>query len=565
MADQILPRAKTFNTKLSDFSKAPEEKTGPYASDLEVDSLIVGAGFAGIFMLKTLRDRGYKAVIYEAGADIGGVWRWNCFPGARTDSEAMEYQFSWPEVWKTWNWRSNYPTYKDIRAYFDHVDKVVGVRKDCAFNTVVVGARFDTNLGRWVVRTADGRIAKAKYLILGTGPAARRYVPPWPGMDKFKGIIHHSAFWPDEGVDVKGKRCAVIGTGASGVQIAQAWGHIAGELKVFQRTPNLSLPMRERALTVAEQENAKGLYPILFRYREATVGGQLYNQYEKSTFDDTPEERQELYEKIWAEGGFRFWVCGYKDLFTNADANREAYQFWVRKTRDRIVDPRKRDLLAPLDMPHFFGIKRPSLEINYFEQFNRATVDIVDIQNNAIKEFDETGIILEDGTHYELDVIAIATGFHMITGGMMQLGLESIDKTKLEEEWKNGVETYLGITVGGYPNMFHMYGPHSPNLGSNGPTCVEVQGRWIADCIAKMERNGVKYINPKPGAVTAWKNHIVEGTGHTLFPTIRSIFMGGAIPEKVKEPVTYLYFLNNYIRELREALDTMDGFEKVTV
>ncbi|KAJ5298265.1 uncharacterized protein N7443_006385 [Penicillium atrosanguineum] len=218
--DKITPN---FKTELVDYSILPENKSGPYSDNIEIDALIVGARFASIFMLKILRDRGFKAVIFEAGNDSGGTWRWNCYPGAGVDSEVPEYEFSWPEVWKTWNWSSNYPTYQDLRAYFDHVDQIVGIKKDCAFNTVVVGAHFDVVSGKWTVCTQDGRKATAKYLILGTGFAARQYIPNWPGMDKFKGIIHHSSFWPDEKVEVKNKRCAVIGTGASGVQIVQAW------------------------------------------------------------------------------------------------------------------------------------------------------------------------------------------------------------------------------------------------------------------------------------------------------------------------------------------------------
>lgn len=385
-------------------------------------------------MLKTLRDRGYKAVIYEAGNDLGGTWRWNCYPGAGVDSEVPEYEFSWPEVWKTWNWTTNYPNYKDLRAYFDHVDKVIGIKKDCSFNTVVVGATFDTAEGKWNVRTEDGRTAKARFLILGTGfvsragpleffpnfhfvhladnsQAARRYIPDWPGMEKYKGVIHHSSFWPDEEVNVKGKRCAVIGTGASGVQIVQAWGPVAGELKVFQRTPNLAVPMRRRRLTPEEQERGKILYPELFKLRETSFAGFHYDWYEKNTLDDSPEERDEFYEKVWREGGFRYWVAVYKDNLFSAEANQLSYDFWAKKTRARIGDARKREILAPEKMPHFFGIKRPCLENDYYEQFNRPTVDVVDIKNNGIKEFTETGIVLDDGTHHEFDVIAIATGF----------------------------------------------------------------------------------------------------------------------------------------------------------
>lgn len=563
MGEPITSHPKKFNTELTDYSTKHIEKVGPYAENLEVDALIVGAGFAGIFMLKTLRDRGYKAVIYEAGNNTGGTWRWNCYPGAGVDSEVPEYEFSWEEVWKTWNWASNYPNYQDIRNYFDHVDKVLDIKKDCAFNTVVVGAHFDTSEGRWTIRTEDGRTAKAKFLILGTGFAARRYIPDWPGMEKFKGIVHHSSFWPDEEVDVKNKRCAVIGTGASGVQIVQAWGPVAGEVKVFQRTPNLAVPMRRRKLNAADQDLKKQLYPELFKLRETSFAGFHYDWYEKNTFDDTPEEREAFYEKVWQEGGFRFWVAVYKDNLFNPEANMESYKFWAKKTRARIGDPRKRDLLAPEKPPHYFGIKRPCLENDYYEQFNRPTVDVVDISDNGIKEFTETGITLEDGTHYEFDVIAIATGFDVVTGVMTQLGLESITGSKLQEEWIPGAKTYLGTTVSGYPNMFHMYGVHGPTLLSNGPSTVEVQGRWIADFIDKISRNSIKYVNPKSEAVEEWKKHILELNDRTLFPTTRSTYMGGSIPGKKYEPVCYAGGIPAYKAEIRKALDSLQGFEVV--
>jgi cation diffusion facilitator CzcD-associated flavoprotein CzcO len=230
-------------------------------------------------------------------------------------------------------------------------------------------------------------------------------------MDKFRGVIHHSSFWPDEEVDVKNKRCAVIGTGASGVQIVQAWGPVAGEVKVFQRTPNLAVPMRRRTQTPEDQERKKLLYPELFRLRETSFAGFHYDWAEKNTFDDSPEQRDAFYEQVWADGGFRYWVALYKDNLLNAEANKASYNFWAKKTRARIGDPRIREILAPEKMPHFFGVKRPSLEYSYYEQFNRPSVDVVDIKGNGIKEFTETGITLEDGSHYEFDVIAVATGF----------------------------------------------------------------------------------------------------------------------------------------------------------
>lgn len=536
---------------------------GPYADNLDLDALIVGAGFGGVYALYELRRRGFKTVIYEAGNDLGGTWRWNCYPGAGVDSEVPEYQYSIPETYKDWNWSTNYPTYKELRAYFDHVDKVLDIKKDCAFESVVVDARFDTEEGRWYVKTEDGRTARAKYFIVAAGFAAKRYIPEWEGIDKFKGVIHHSSFWPDEDVDVRGKRCAVIGTGASGVQITQAWGPVAGELKVFQRTPNLAIPMRKRDLTVQEQEEAKRNYPELFSLREKCFGGFLYTFAERGTFEDDEEKREEFLEKLWQDGGFRFWLGNYKDYLVDPKANREVYNFWAKKVRARIEDPKKRDLLAPLEPPHPFGVKRPCLEYNYYEQFNRPNVHVVDIKDNPIVGFTETGIKLADGTVHEADVVCVATGFDITTGGMTAMGLRSIHGTTLQDEWKAAAYTYLGTTVSGYPNMFHLYGPHGPTLLSNGPTSVEVQGRWIVDAIRQMERQGIRYIDPTPEASRAWKTRINALSDATLFPTVRSTYMGGSVPGKAFEQVNYTGGLPAYAQEIRAVLPDFKGFNVV--
>lgn len=291
------------------------------------------------------------------------------------------------------------------------------IKSNTAFDSVVVEAQFKTNEGRWHVQTADGRVAKAKYLVVAAGFAAKRYVPDeFVGIDKFKGIVHHSSFWPDLNIDVSDKRCCVIGTGASGVQITQKWGPTAKHLKVLQRTPNLAVPMRKRALTAEEQNKAKPDYPELFSLREKCFGGFLYTFSEKGTFEDTPEEREAFYRKLWEDGGFRFWLGNYKDYLFDPKANREAYNFWAKNVRFRIGDPKARDLLAPLEPPHPFGVKRPCLEFGYYEQFNRENVELVNIKDNPITQFTEKGIKLKDGTVHEFDVICIATGFDVVTG-----------------------------------------------------------------------------------------------------------------------------------------------------
>ena len=432
-----------------------KDHTDAHKADLNVDCLIVGAGFGGVYLLHHLRKAGYSCKIYEAGADIGGIWHWNCYPGARVDSQVPVYEYSIPEVWKNWTWSEAYPAWPELRAYFDHVDKVLDIKKDVELQTHVTAANYETSSGKWKVETEDRKIATCRFLIIAAGFAAKRHVPDWKGLDTFKGEIHHSSFWPQEGVDFTGKRIGVVGTGSTGVQIAQSAAHDdIKHLTVFQRTPNLSLPMAQRSLT-KEQQNKEG-YEQFFKDRMKTFAGFQYDFVDRNTFDDSPEEREKFFEERWKNGGFEFWLATYKDMLFDEKANREAYNFWAKKTRPRIHDPRKRDILAPVEPPHAFGTKRPSLEQDFYEQFNKDHVDVVDVKANPIKEIVPEGIVTEDGKLHELDVLALATGFDSVTGGMKNMGLRNIYGELLNDTWKTGTFTHLGMTCNGYRSHYSM-------------------------------------------------------------------------------------------------------------
>lgn len=270
-------------------------------------------------------------------------------------------------------------------------------------------------------------------------------------MDKFKGEIHHSSFWPEEGIDVKGKRVAIVGTGSTGVQLAQETAKTAGSVTVFQRTPNLALPMQQKPVSSEKQQKQKAGYPDAFKHRMTTFAGFFYDFAQRNTFDDTPAEREAFYEELYKKGGFEFWLASYKDLLFDKDANRQAYDFWAKKTRARITDSRKRDILAPLEPPHAFGTKRPSLEQNYYEMLDKPENDVIDIKKTPIIEMTETGIKTEDGEHREFDVIALATGFDSVTGGMKNMGLQDVNGIPLSEKWKQGTWSYLGMSCAGFP------------------------------------------------------------------------------------------------------------------
>lgn len=344
---------------------------GPYADNLDLDVLIVGAGFGGAFCLYEMRKQGYNTVLYDAGTSFGGTWRWNIYPGARVDSPVPIYELAIPEVYNTWTWSTNYPDWTELQAYFDHADKVLELSKDCAFQSVVTSAEFDTSSGKWVVKTADGRTARARFLIVAAGFAAKRYIPDFGSLDLFKGIIHHSSFWPNEGVDYDNKRVAIIGTGASGVQMIQEIGKTAKHLDVYQRTPNLALPMGRRDLTKEEQDRLKPYYPQILAYRERCFAGFDYDLCERNCFDDTPEEREEFLKGLWTRAGFALWLGGYKDYLFDDKSNDESYNFWRKNQIKRVKNPEKQKVLFPEKKPHPFGVKRPCLEQDYYEVLDR--------------------------------------------------------------------------------------------------------------------------------------------------------------------------------------------------
>ncbi|SMQ51617.1 unnamed protein product [Zymoseptoria tritici ST99CH_3D7] len=549
----------------------------------QYDVLIIGAGFGGAYSLHECRKQGFKTVLYDAGQGFGGTWRWNVYPGARVDSPVPIYELAIPEVYKDFYWTTNYPGWDELQRYFDHADKVLGLSKDCAFETVVIGAEFDKDEGKWTVKTQDGRTAKARFLIVAAGFAAKRYIPDVPGLDSSKGTIHHTSFWPAEGVDYKascrkydtllttaltstqGKKVAVIGTGASGVQCIQEMGPEVNSLTVYQRTPNLALPMGKRPLSKEEQDAMKPLYPTIHEMRERCFAGFHYDLCERNTFDDNEEEREAHFDKLWEQAGFALWLGGYKDYLFDQKSNRESYNYWRKQQSKRVKNEQKKKVLFPEEPPHPFGVKRPCLEQNYYEVLDQDNVTIVNINEEngtPIERFTEKGIVA-NGEEREFDIIALATGFDVVTGGMTNMGLKSINGTYLKDEWKAAANTFLGTTISGYPNLFHIYGPHGPTLLSNGPSTVEIQVRWIRDAIKQIERQGLKYVNPTKEASDEWKKRINDLAAPSLFPTTRSTYMGGSVPGKAFEMTCYSGGVNAYGPEIRGYLSGWKGFETV--
>jgi cyclohexanone monooxygenase len=530
----------------------------------ELDVLVVGAGFAGLYQLDRLRNLGYSVAVFEAGSDLGGVWYWNCYPGARVDTWAPLYQFSREDLWRDFDFTELYPGWDEVRRYFRHVDRKLELSKDIRFSTRVVGAEFDEERRQWEVRARDERTGetssvRARYLVLCTGFGSKPYVPEIRGLDTFTGECHHTARWPQGGLDVTGKRVGVIGTGASGVQVIQESAPDAAHLTVFQRTPNLALPMRQQQLDEAANRAMKESYPERFAMRATTFAGFDYDFQDKGALEVSDEERTAVYEKLWETGGFVSWLGTFNDIFFNAEANATAYAFWRDKVRARITDPATAEKLAPTVAQHPFGVKRPSLEQRYYEVYNQDNVDLVDLQDTPIERVTATGVVTADGREHALDVLVLATGFDAVTGGITAIDICSTKGESFADVFAAGTRTHLGTATAGFPNLLYVYGPQSPSAFCNGPTCAELQGDWVVQCLEHMRKNGLTRIEATPEAEEAWGEHVAELTADTLFPFAKSWYMGDNVPGKKRELLAYPGGLPTYLQKCAEAAER--GYE----
>ncbi|KAK3113606.1 hypothetical protein LTR53_008934 [Teratosphaeriaceae sp. CCFEE 6253] len=509
------------------------------SDDNTLDMIIVGAGFAGIWLLNRLRQQGFNAKIVEA-----------------CHSQYPVYALSLPEVYDEWTWSSHYPDHNELRAYFKFVDERLHIKRDCIFNAKVTDAVWDDKACVWSIRCDSGQKITTRFWTACTGFAAKRYFPDWPGYEDFEGTMFHSSFWPKGGVDVRGKRVAVIGTGATGVQITQEWCREIGEggdLKMFQRTPNLACPMNQVYMTKEEQKEVAAGLGARFADRNNHYNGFLYQWRENLTYDHTPEEREEFYRLLWKMGGFRFLMNNYYDMTRNAEANQEAYNFWRDRTRERVKDPKKAELLAPMERPHLFGGKRLSLEQDFYDQFNRPNVDVIDVRTNPIDRFVSDGVVQKDGTHHKLDMIALATGFDSITGGLKDMKIAGIDGELMGDKWAKGTWTYLGLSTARFPNFFFTYGPQAPTAFSNGPSCIEIQGDWIADVLSDMRDKKLRKIDADPKAEAEWKDLVNDLINDTPRGKVDSWYNGANIPGKPREHLNYAGGIPRYKKTLEDV------------
>ncbi|KAF4590967.1 hypothetical protein EYR40_009564 [Pleurotus pulmonarius] len=525
----------------------------PTVSPKDLDVLIVGAGFSGIYQLHHLRSQGFSVKVVEAGSDMGGTWYWNCYPGARVDSEHRMYQLSIDEIWKDWDFSCKFPDWKELRQYFYHADKNLGLRRDIRFNTRVIGAEFDDQEHRWSVTTHTGEIIRPRFLSMCTGFASKAYVPPIKGLKSFQGICHHTSLWPQEGVDLRDKRIGVVGTGASGVQVFEEAAKVAQHVTIFQRTPNYALPMNQEIFDGEAQRKFKEKQAEAFMIRRTHPSGHDIPYVGEKMSEMTPRERQEWYEGLWTKGGFHVSKGGFSEVGFNEEANDWVYGFWRDKVRQRIHDPRLKEKLAPQIKPHPFNTKRLPLEQTYYDAFNQPNTSLIDVNETPISEVTSQGIKTSDGKEHKFDIIVLATGFDSVTGSLTQIDIKSTEGVPLREKWSSGLKTHLGMMTAGFPNMFFVYGAHGVTAFGNGPTCLEQQSDWIVQCLKDLRDLGATRIDPTNEAEGAWTHRVNDLCAKGLWMKAKSWWTGANIPGKKVECLSFPGGLPLYTQLCQES------------
>jgi cyclohexanone monooxygenase len=523
------------------------------------DVVVVGAGFAGLYMLYRLPGLGLSVRVYEKGGDVGGTWYWNRYPGARCDVESMQYSYSFSdELQQEWDWSERYAPQPEILKYANHVADRFKLRPDIQFNTRVDRAAFDESNNSWQVTTSDGKAVTAKYVVLATGCLSNARMPDIKGLSDFKGKVYHTGHWPHEPVDFTGQRVGVIGTGSSAIQSVPVIAEQASHLTVFQRTANFSIPARNAALTVEEREAFRAKYPEIRRFAREQARNGIYTEMpDRGALDDGENERRAKYESRWSRGGLTF-MSVYNNLALDKAANDTAAGFVRAKIAEIVSDPTTAKLLQPNNHP--IGSKRICVDTDYYATFNRPNVTLVDIRSNPIEEILPNGVRTGAGD-YAVDALVLATGFDAMTGSVARIDIVGRQGQTLNQKWAEGPKTYLGLMSAGFPNLFIITGPGSPSVLSNMMVSIEQHVDWIADCIASMRDRGLDTMEAKRDAEDNWVAHVNEVAHGTLYPQANSWYMGANIPGKPQIFMPYIGGVGAYRQICNEvAAKGYEGF-----
>jgi cyclohexanone monooxygenase len=527
-------------------STPPSDSGKDRVTEGTCDAVVVGAGFAGLYMLHRLRGLGLKVRVYEQGGDVGGTWYWNRYPGARCDVESMQYSYSFSDkLQQEWNWSERYAPQPEILRYAQHVADRFDLRGDIQLDTRVDRAVFDESTDTWRVTTSDGKTVTAKFVVLATGCLSNARVPDIKGLPDFKGKVYHTGHWPHQAVDFTGQRVGVIGTGSSAIQSIPMIARQARHLFVFQRTPNFSIPAHNADLSAAERDAFRKIYPEVRRFaREEARNGIYAEMPDRGALDDGDNARRAKYEQRWAHGGLTFMLA-YNNLILDKAANDTAADFVRGKIAEIVENPETARLLQPDNHP--IGSKRICIDTDYYATFNRPNVTLVDIRSTAIEEI-LPHALRAGAREYEIDSLVFATGFDAMTGSVAKIDIRGRGGKTLNHQWAEGPKTYLGLMSTGFPNLFIITGPGSPSVLSNMFVSIEQHVDWIADCMAWMRGNGFATMEATEQAEDKWVAHVNEVAKMTLYPQANSWYMGANIPGKPRIFMPYIGGVGVYRR-----------------
>jgi cyclohexanone monooxygenase len=523
---------------MPDVNPQPMQPAAAAAPPEAVDVVVVGAGFAGMYLLHRLRGLGMTTRVFEAASGVGGTWWWNRYPGARCDVESMQYSYSFDEdLQQAWNWSERFASQPEILRYANHVADRLDLKRDIRFETRVTRAEWDEAADRWAVETDRGDRVRARFLVMATGCLSAAKLPEIPGVGSFRGATYHTGEWPHEGVDFAGQRVAVIGTGSSAIQAIPVIAEQAAHLTVFQRTPNYSIPSRNMPMDEAYEGEWKRDYAARRAQARTMRTGIWYALNDRSALEVPEEERRREYEARWAAGGTAF-MAAFNDLITSQEANDTAAEFVREKIRSIVKDPEVAEALAPRSYP--IGTKRICVDTDYFETFNRPNVALVDLRRTPLEAIVPEGVRTADGAVRAFDSIVFATGFDAMTGALLKVDMRGAGGRTLAEKWEAGPRTYLGLTAAGFPNMFMITGPGSPSVLSNMIVSIEQHVDWVMDCLAHLRARGVTRIEATQAAEDGWVAHNAEVGNRTLYPRAASWYMGANVPGKPRVFMPYI-------------------------
>ena len=528
------------------------------ADATRLDALIVGAGFAGLYMLHKLRGMGFAARAVEAGSGVGGTWYWNRYPGARCDVESMFYCYQFDDgLSRDWEWTERYPAQPEILRYANHVADRFDLWPDISLNTRIVSAVHDEDAARWRVATDTGEAWLARYCIMATGCLSAANRPDFDGLDEFAGRVFHTGRWPHETVDFTGRRVGVVGTGSSAVQAIPEIAREAAHVTVFQRTASYVVPANNRPLDPAEQADIKARYPELRAAARKTFGGFAVGIARQSALAVSEDECRETLARAWDEGGIGF-LNAYRDFGFDEAANRRAQDFVRRKIRETVQDPETAAKLLPR---HVIGCKRLSLGDDYYAVFNRPNVALVPLADDGIGRILPDGLTA-GGTRFRFDDLVLATGFDAMTGALARIDIRGRGGIALDEAWEAGPRMYLGLMSNGFPNLFAITGPGSPSVLSNMMPTIEHHVEWIADCLGYLRGNGMSGIEPSLDAQDAWVEHGNEVASKTLRYSCSSWYLGANVPGKPRVFMPYIGGMPSYMETCAAvAADGYRGFD----